>query len=80
MRDLFYMIATWITNNVTGLDNTCLRLCDAGYWLGAYNTTVAWLSIECLLISAIVVLGVMYGICTLYQIYKNKHGMIKEES
>ena len=80
MRDLFYMIATWITNHVTGLDNTCLRLCDAGYWLRAYNTTVAWLNIECLLISAIVVLSVIYGIGTLYQIYKNKYGMITEES
>ena len=80
MRDLFYMIATWMTNHVTGLDNTCLKICDAGYWLRAYNTTVAWLNIECLLISAIVVLSVIYGIGTLYQIHKNKYGMIKEES
>lgn len=80
MRDLFYMIATWMTNHVTGLDNTCLKLCDAGYWLRAYNATVAWLNIECLLIGAIVVLSVIDGIYTLYQIYKNKYGMIKEES
>ena len=80
MRDLFYMIATWMTNHVTGLDNTCLKLCDAGYWLRAYNPTVAWLSIECLLLGAIVVLSVIQGICTLYKIYKDKYGMFKEES
>ena len=78
MRHLFNMITVWITNRVTGLDNTCLKLWDFETWVITNRNVTIWFSIVCACVAILVVLGIITGIVALYRNYKDKHSTVKE--
>ena len=78
MRDLFYMIIEWITRQITGLDNHCMRLWDLPVWLKVNHDVILWCNIICMLVATLIVVCIVDGMVTLYYTRQEKNG-IKEE-
>ena len=78
MRDLFYTIVTWITRQITGLDNHCMSLWDLPVWLKVEHDVTIWCIIVCMLVVTLIVVCIVDGMVTLYYTRQEKNG-IKEE-
>lgn len=78
MRHLFCMITTWITNQVTGLDNNCLKLWEVGTWIKTNHHVTIWFGIICACVAILVVMDIIESIASLYRNCKDKHSTTKE--
>lgn len=78
MRHLFCMITAWITNQVTGLDNTCLKLWEVGTWIKVNHYVTIGFGIVCACVAILVAMDIIESIASLYRNCKDKHSTTKE--
>lgn len=69
MKKLFYMIVTNLTNVITGLDNTQLKLWNFGAWISASNIVTKLVNGICFIFALTIALTLLeYAIALFYRI------------